>query len=251
MVTICVLEDGKRILSYANGHLILNMYYSKHRSTQGVDDLIPKALPLRLSKLIVKYITLVLPVVRAFLTFRFGPDCVDERRNYREHLFVRSGECFTRDDVTRAIENCTKLYCGGKISVSEWRHVVKALLLYVIGETPDAIRDAMADSEEDDPVNAVFGHSDVVGNREYAVLDGSAPTTNVPYFNRLMNIAYKLHTFFGVGVPQIFIQNGGKIACAPSERGVLSSLISVSFCLLFFITFTNNMSVYSRVLFLA
>lgn len=227
LVTICVLEDGERVLCYGNDTLFLKMHYSKHRSNKGTDDLTPKALCRRMAKLVLQYTTFVVPVCRTFAPIRFGKDCRSQLENYRDYLFVRSGVRYTGDNVTHAIESVTAKYCGGKICVSELRHIVKSILLYVIGENPDSIREAMADSEEDDPVNAVFGHSDAVGRREYAVLEGSAPTTNVPYFNRLMEVAYKLHAFYGVGEAQVTVQPRGRLTCAPSERGVVSSLISV------------------------
>ena len=130
-----------------------------------------------------------------------------------------------------ALRHVTSSFCGSDIAVSELRHVVKTILLYVIDEDPQSVELATHDSEDDestDPIHKQFGHSDKVGTTEYAVLDESAPTTRLPYFQRVMEISYRLHTFYGVGMAGIDASKDGKIVCVPNEKATLNSMISVS-----------------------
>lgn len=232
--TLNVNEDGYRTLAFICEHIVFLLHYVKSRGIKGVDDLIPKAVCQRVSKILIKYLTVVLPVVQAFVEERFGKNCHEIRKLYDDYLFVANGKRYEDHDVSAAIVQVTSDNCGSSISVSELRHLVKAILLYYIGEDTQSVDLVMPEPEEDasvpavDPVAKVFGHSAETAAREYAILDESAPTTRLPYFNRCMEVAYSIHTFYGEGVPNLKATKDGQVACIPNEKKTLDAVVSVS-----------------------
>ncbi|KLO16461.1 P-loop containing nucleoside triphosphate hydrolase protein [Schizopora paradoxa] len=232
LTTLNVNEDGYRTLCFICEHIVFLLHYVKSRGIKGVDDLIPKAVCQRVSKILIKYLTIVLPVIQAFVEERFGQGCHAIRKLYDEYLFVAGGKRYEREEVTASILQVTKNHCGASISVSELRHIVKAILLYYIGEDTDSVELVSPDPEEDapgpvvDPVAKVFGHSADTAAREYAILDESAPTTRLPYFNRCLEVAYSMHKFYGEGIPDIKGGKDGQVVCIPSEKRTLDAVVS-------------------------
>ncbi|KLO04060.1 hypothetical protein SCHPADRAFT_948022, partial [Schizopora paradoxa] len=224
--TLTCNEHGARMLCYINGRLVLLGRYLKPRSIKGSDDLLPKGLPKRLSKVLILYVVLVLPVLDMLMESRFGADCLVQRKLYRDHLFVKSGKLYSSDNVTNALAHVTSNYCGGAISVNNLRHVVKVILMDIIGADNRLVDSATADPDEDDAVHNSFGHTSATGEAQYAILAGTAPTSNLSHFYKLIEVSLLLHDYYGIGDPKVTVEPSGQIVCKPDPNSILSSLVS-------------------------
>lgn len=148
-----------------------------------------------MSKIITKFIVLVLPVAELFCPIRFGKDCVKQLQLYRNHLFVVSGRLFKREDVYATLQATTKKYFGVEINISTWRHFMKVLFEHYLHKRSELVDEL---TEDDDPGSHVFGHSQKVGESEYAILDTSAPTQRRSSFMAMQELAYDMHKFLGI-----------------------------------------------------
>lgn len=235
VTTRCLHPDGVRNQSFINNRVAFISSYLKSRWRSASDACIPKPVPPRLSRLILVVETAILPLANLLIHVRFPLETNPEvRANYKNFSFVKAGEPYNRDRVSRALQLTTEKVLGFKLGLNPYRQLMKAIFTNFSSFDLPALHEALDgdpydddDEDEVDPVHSVFGHSAATGEANYAIMDTSAPTPRLTQFQNNLEIAYWMHDFLGVGRPGIKHNRNGTLVCVPSQTGVIDELSSV------------------------
>ncbi|KLO03779.1 hypothetical protein SCHPADRAFT_948347 [Schizopora paradoxa] len=198
------------VVRHSGGYCVLSV-----QSTGPVGGICPRPLVTRVAKVLVKYLTIVVPVLKALLYTRFGHGFQEYTSTYGNSLFVRSGMVYTDEQVSGALAYVTERYCGGAITFEELRDIILIGLIFFAREEPIVAYNAIQCCEEDKPSGCFSFNTGLFSN-------------SLSY-SRLIDLGSKVHSFFGVGVPEVVARKDGKIGCSPNENVVVASLVSVRF----------------------
>ncbi|KZS91539.1 hypothetical protein SISNIDRAFT_467474, partial [Sistotremastrum niveocremeum HHB9708] len=126
---ICVLIDGDRKLYLCKDHVCLLSTYSKTRHITGKDKMVMKALPPKVAFLLLKYLILVRPCEELFAP-HVGMSLL-QQENYSTHLFVAHGNVMKQELLRQLMRKISKDFFGGSFSWNQYRHFIKAVLLFI------------------------------------------------------------------------------------------------------------------------
>lgn len=218
-LTIANSSYAVRNLYVIDGTLYLFFRYLKPRSITGMDASIPKALPKRLSRLIIQYTLLVVPVLALLTRERLGTESIALRatRDYETFLFVKNCVKMSGEDCRIAFEKYTLEWFGLTLNVSVFRQLVKAIFKYHLKYERRALGfdtggptyeergryggDDDDDDDNSDPLYAQFGHSAAVSNTHYAVdADAISPSVSLDRLTEHTFFSRLWHSFMGLDV---------------------------------------------------
>ncbi|KAF8602979.1 hypothetical protein BDV93DRAFT_544920 [Ceratobasidium sp. AG-I] len=153
-----------RNLVWFRDALIFVLSYSKISQAIGKDRVIAHGLPWELTELIVHFVVLVRPLAVIWVRNLFG----DTRANLQsDYLFAQQGAPLSPYRFSCEFETTTEKYFGKKVNISEWRHLIIAVmrkLFKVEMELPE---------EEDnmDDLEMQAGHTAAMAKQTYGRLE--------------------------------------------------------------------------------
>jgi hypothetical protein len=145
-------------------HLIFVLVYSKVTTGTGKDWVIIHGLPWELTELILIYVVLVQPLVVIFVRQLYGQNHADIPQDL---LFSQHNLVLTPYKFSLQFKALMNQYLGTKVNVSEWRHLIIAIMrkhFHLEVQSPDKEEDDMDDLE------LQSGHTAEMGKHTYGLL---------------------------------------------------------------------------------
>lgn len=143
--------DAASNVHFFSGYLAIVGVYNKTRHNTGSDKLIARFLPHRIARLLLLYMTIVLPVLRIWAPEIFAEE---ERISiYQHHLFTYAGQAMQSHHFSAALFQATTEGLSVGLGIADWRQMYKALIRQLIGIDIDD------DDEGDSTMDSAFGHS--------------------------------------------------------------------------------------------
>lgn len=165
-------DHGKRHLFIINNVLTFITTYVKTQQITGRAPLIPRGIDPRLARVLIITINYVYYAAAAICAQLTEPE---QAVSYTRYVFVMKGKPMTADRMTKSLQEHTKPVFHKAFGIRDWRHIMKFVLRHLANIQLDA-----EDEEQNnqDPINALFGHGGRIGNRVYAIESSSISTNS-------------------------------------------------------------------------
>lgn len=113
---------SQRNLVLIGHYVVLLRLYHKSGALTGTDKLIPHALDSFTGSLLIQDLILARPMAEiiASVLFPHNPDII---QLYHTRLFVKNGQGFGTEDISRIMETYSLNHLGCRLTVNSWRHV--------------------------------------------------------------------------------------------------------------------------------
>ncbi|KAG8728738.1 hypothetical protein FRC10_004613 [Ceratobasidium sp. 414] len=168
-----------RTIYWFGSSLIFVLFYNKVTVVSGKDRVIAHGIPWELTELLVPLIVLVRPLAVEWVRQLYGADAA---KIQGQCLFAQYGQPFTSTKFSRLLQNMTGLQMGVQLTVSDWRHLMIAVmrkLFRIKAKVPpeeedfEEEDDGSEDEEhiQEDNGEQQAGHLPATGREHYAVLE--------------------------------------------------------------------------------
>ena len=205
--------DGPRNLYFLSGSCTIICHYLKTRSMTGRDGYVTHFLPNPVARLFIYLVGPIREVVLAFAR-QVLPSNVQV---YREYLYVINGKTVDSGAFSNVLRAYTTEHLQIPLTLAPFRQALKAILRVVLHHHEDI-------DTSDDPIDVSFGHSTVTGNSRYGLVYEDLPGLTENVYAEAMGLAYRYHTWLGVGsFPGSPLSNQHSGSFPSSEHGHLFS----------------------------
>lgn len=185
-------EGGDRHLYILNGFVTIVTTYLKSQSMLSHGTVVARSPAPDVSVCLLLMLTMVYPAAAVMMQQIGQPDL---GRNYRYHIFIKSGAVMKSKDYTVLLRFYTENYLGLSMGLRTWRQFICTILWNVVGIRFDE------DTEKNDDIQAMhetFGHSASMAEQHYAIQGTNAlPYLSHQAVGRHQLVSLKWHSAMG------------------------------------------------------
>lgn len=201
-------------IHFFTGYLAFVTAYNKTRHNTGSDKLIARFLPPRLARIVIMYLTLVLPLLRTWAPEIFHD--ASQIQTFDNQFFVKSGRPMQSQEFTIALYDATSEGLNVGLGLADWRQVIKAIFRKIIGMDIDE------DDEEESVIDNSFGHSRNVGDAHYGLTYDALPNMSSPMFRKNLILAQRLFRIFQLDDPKHELEPEQPTGISETDRKLVS-----------------------------
>lgn len=151
-----------------------------------------KALPPKVAFLLLKYLILVRPCEELFAP-HVGMSLL-QQENYSTHLFVTHGDVMKQELLRQLMRRISKDFFGESFSWNQYRHFMKAVLLFITGIDLDNIAPL-----ENRALDEAFHHNRGIADSAYATSADDHESSREAPFETYLRVSFLLHDWYGIG----------------------------------------------------
>lgn len=217
-------HTSERSIHCINCLVVFHLEYVKQRSIGGDLSLgtVTKAVAPRVSRVIVKYLSLVRPLEEMWAERLFGSVGA---KAYQSHLFVSNGQIMTGASMCNAFRDSMVRHVGLDLSIRPYRQLIKVIIRDEEGVDIDAIEP----HSETAAIDSTFGHSALTAMGHYGGLSSSFSDVPEQAQRFLEQLDRRCHNRLGLGVNGMNTGFGAGVAASgtalPARRLAVAASI--------------------------